>query len=451
MSDSNASRLPLAQILIYAGPALGTGFLYFYLGSYLMIFATDVLALSPVFMGAALGISRVWDAVSDPMAGYLSDRTRTRIGRRRPWMLAGALPIAVLFALLWSPPLELQGRALQLWTGALVILVYTALTVGLMPHDALGAELATGYTERNRVFGWRRVYWGLGALSVFAAMAWVREGGEFERERAALAAWAGGGATAVLLMITGALIRERPENQGRGGRRPLGAFADVLRNPHARLLLVVFLCQQLALGALVTGMGYWTAYILGDPALLGWLLGVFYGASLLGIPFWLLLGRRFEKHTLVLAAMTVVVGGFLSLLFFGEGDLPLVILVAALVGFVAACNEVLVPSLQADVIDWDEVQTGERKEGVYFALWAFAAKTAQGVAGIGIGVALELARFAPNVEPTPQVRAAILFSVSALPALLYALGTLLFTRFRLDRRTHAELRAALEGEVRRES
>ncbi len=135
--------LPLARILTYAAPSLGSGFIMMFLGLYLMKYATDVLLISPAAMGTIFLISRIWDGISDPLAGYLSDRTRTRIGRRRPWMLAGAVPVGACFVAMVAPP-SLSGTELTWWMGGAVVLFYTAFTVFSMPHDALGAELSIG-------------------------------------------------------------------------------------------------------------------------------------------------------------------------------------------------------------------------------------------------------------------------------------------------------------------
>jgi GPH family glycoside/pentoside/hexuronide:cation symporter len=151
-------RLPLATILIYALPAASLGFMGALVSIYLLKFSTDVLLIAPGLMGLLFGLSRLWDAVSDPLAGYWSDRTRSALGRRRPWLLAAALPLALLFAALWSPPAALGPTALTIWMGAAIVLYFTAQTAVGIPHMALGAELTNGYHERSRVFGARMLF-----------------------------------------------------------------------------------------------------------------------------------------------------------------------------------------------------------------------------------------------------------------------------------------------------
>jgi GPH family glycoside/pentoside/hexuronide:cation symporter len=132
-------KLARKTLVTYAAPALGFGFMTMLVNTYFMKFATDALAIPAATMGGILLASRAWDAVADPIAGYLSDRTRTRLGRRRPWLMLGALPLALGFTLAWSPPGGLSSGGLVLWMGAAMLLYFTSLTLCRMPHEALGA------------------------------------------------------------------------------------------------------------------------------------------------------------------------------------------------------------------------------------------------------------------------------------------------------------------------
>jgi GPH family glycoside/pentoside/hexuronide:cation symporter len=440
--------LALATILVYAAPMVGVGFLFFFVSSYLMKFATDVLLIPPVAMGAIFGLSRLWDAFTDPLAGYWSDRTRTRLGRRRPWLLAGALPAGIAFVAIFSPPRSLSDDGLLIWMAVSVVALFTALTVLMMPHDSLGAELSGRYHDRNRIFGWRRIFFGIGAIAVFGALAWIPEQPDPRQSTPFVAALAAI-VCASLFILTGVFVRERPEHQGRGADRLDRALADVARNPHARILIATFFLQQLAVGSLVTGMAYYTDYIIGDASALGSLLGTFFVASVISVPFWVALGSRYDKKSLALFAMAAIALVLSSLLFLGEGDLPALLAVAALGGAAGGCLDVVLPSIQADVIDYDEHRTGERKEGLYFAVWALAAKSAAGVAGMLFGVVLQATGFVPNAVQGEHARLAILAGVGGLPVVCYLAGALCFLRFRLSRGVHADLRAEIEARARR--
>lgn len=441
-----AGRLPLSTLVVYSAPTAGIGFMFLLTSTYLMKFSTDVLGIAPAAMGTIFFVSRLWDAVSDPLAGFLSDRTRTRLGRRRPWLLVGAVPLGLAFVGMWAPP-SMSPGATTLWMGVFVVLTYTALTVFLMPHDALGAELSLDYHERNRVFGIKRIAFGLGALLVFGALARLTSS-DAPRSVAFELAVVSATITTGAMIWAGLSLRERPEYLGRGAGNALSAIADVARNPHARLLLAVFFIQQLGLGALTFIAAYHAQYVLGDPAALSAVLGVFFAASLLSIPVWIRLGRRFEKKPILLAHMVMAGTAIGSMYFVGAGDVTPFLTLAALGGMASGCGDVIFPSLQADVIDWDEHRTGERKEGVYFAAWNFAAKTAVGFSAVVTGYALARSGFVPNRAQPESALHAIRMLISLFPLVCYGAGALLFLRFRLSEASHAAIREELDRTLR---
>ena len=160
-----APPLRLADVVRYALPAAPIGFATLLFQIYFPKYATVVLLLPPATLGWMLPLARIWDAASDPAIGHLSDLTRSRLGRRRPWMLAGCVPFGAAFAWLWSPPQGLDGAALALGIGVALLVFCTSLTMVDMTHTALGAELSPDYHERTRIFGVRRVLLGAGSLA----------------------------------------------------------------------------------------------------------------------------------------------------------------------------------------------------------------------------------------------------------------------------------------------
>jgi Na+/melibiose symporter-like transporter len=164
------------------------------LSLYVMKFATDVLLIAPAVMGLIFSVSRIWDAISDPLAGYLSDRTRTSWGRRRIWLAASILPTGFTFYMVFAPPAELSGAALEGWMALAIIGFYSALTILLVPHLALGAELSSDYHERSRLFGMRHAFFTSGsilALVTFYFLNTRRAGRRSTGTSARGAAWAG--------------------------------------------------------------------------------------------------------------------------------------------------------------------------------------------------------------------------------------------------------------------
>jgi GPH family glycoside/pentoside/hexuronide:cation symporter len=165
-----SGRVRAGALVAYAVPAAGAAFHLFFIQFYFLKFATDVLLAAPGVIGLIFGLSRVWDAVSDPLVGYWSDGTRSRLGRRRPWMLLGIPLLAAFSLMVWSPPAGLTPIGLTLWTAVAMFGFYTSLTFYLVPHHSLGAELSDDHHERTRVFGAQRATFVLGMLIAFAAI-----------------------------------------------------------------------------------------------------------------------------------------------------------------------------------------------------------------------------------------------------------------------------------------
>ena len=443
-TEASEGRLPLRTVVLFSLPPLGAGYMFFLILFYLLKFATDVLLIAPAAMGAIFMAGRIWDAVSDPVAGYWSDRTRTRLGRRRPWLLASALPIGLAFVMIWSPPASLTGAGLVTWMAVAVLGFYSAMTILIVPHTSLGAELTTSYHDRTRVFGVRQVAWYLGMFLTLLSL-WALTASEDPRSLVSGLAVAAAAGTALLIATTALRLHERSEFQGRGGRKPYRAFADVLRNPHARLLLVVYLvesCGGATVGVLTI---YFSEYVLGTPHLTTFYIGAYIVCATASIPAWVALSRRVGKKGLWCLAMSATGVLFGATFLLGRGDAAGLLVIAALLGVAAGSGNVIGPSIQADVIDWDEWRTHERKEGAYFAAWNFVFKMATGLT-LGItGFVLQATGFEPNVEQEESARFAIRALYGLFPLACYAMAALLLLRFDFNEEEYAAVRAEIDS------
>ena len=172
MGAASPDRPPIGTLVAYAVPSAAFSFALFYVQFYFLKFATDVLLLAPAAVGALLGAGRIWDAVSDPLAGHWSDRTRSRLGRRRPWMLVGTPLVPAFLVMLWTPPAGLGEGALLVWCGVALFGFYTAYTIYSVPHQSLGAELVQGHHGRSSVFGAARAWMIVMLLGVFGLLTW---------------------------------------------------------------------------------------------------------------------------------------------------------------------------------------------------------------------------------------------------------------------------------------
>jgi GPH family glycoside/pentoside/hexuronide:cation symporter len=167
--------------------------------------------------------------------------------------------------------------------------------------------------------------------------------------------------------------------------------------------------------------------------------------SALSVPLWIWASRRFGKKRLWIFSTVAAALGFGAMIFVGEGSVILISVLAAMLGFTSGAGAVVAPSIQADVIDYDELKTGQRKEGAYFAAWNFVYKLATGITLILTGIVLEAAGFAPNQAQTESAQTALRVLYALFPLGCYLAGAALLTRFRLDEREHARIRLELDA------
>ncbi len=430
-------------IFAYAIPDGAVHYLYLLLVLGYTKYATDELGIEPATLGWIWLVSKVWDAISDPLVGQWSDSTKTRFGRRRPWLIGSAVPLSLAALALWMPPEMLGESGMIAWVSISFLAFFTAYTAFEVPHLALGAELSQDRLERNRIFGTRQVVSTLGMFG--AAVFGVQYALNGRAEAGAQALIAG---LLVAILVVAALTRlppERSEFQGRSAENPWTAVGGVFRNPHARLLLFVFFIESLGSGGIGMLVPFVTQYVLKMPDVTGQMLAFYMVPTLLAVPVWVALARHFEKRHLWAFAMIMGGGGFGMIFWLEEGDWWFMAISGAIAGIASACGNTLGQAIKADVIDYDEHQTNERKEGAYFATWNFVRKLASGVTGWLVGMVLSAVDYVPHAaEQTQLVQDAMRFLMGGLPLLGYAIGVLAFSRFRFSEADHARILVELD-------
>ncbi len=413
-------------MLAYGGPVLGIAYLLFFVQFYFLKYATDVLLLPPVAVGVLFALAKLWDAVSNPWVGSWSDRTRSPLGRRRPFLLA-SLPLLVAgFVMLWSPP-GLGPTALLGWAAIALFAFHMAFALYTIPHIALGAELSSDSHERTRLFGARQVSFTIGMLLAFAAIQ-VAMNADDSRAATARMAIPGALVAAALLAITPLLVRE-PAPGASGGQSLRAGLRDVWANRPARLLLLVWFVESFGVGATGTMAPYVSEYVLRRPDVVGTIPAAYVLAGIVSIPLWVRLSRTNGARDTWLAAMLLASAAFAGMMFVGVGDVALIMGLLVVAGFAMGCGNVLSSSLMADLIDVDAQRTGERKEGVYSASMMFAMKIGISLATAISGIVLSAVDFVPNAEQSAESLLGIRILFAGLPAVGFFVGAVLFRRF----------------------
>jgi GPH family glycoside/pentoside/hexuronide:cation symporter len=347
--------------------------------------------LNPAVLGWVLASSRIFDALTDPFIGNLSDNARTRWGRRRPFVVVGAVLLAITFALLWLPPAGLSATGIAVYLTIAAFMFYLAFTIFVIPYSALGLEMVTGYEARTRLYVFRLVPAFLASLLVPTLYKFARSdffgGNEMVGMR-----YIGVGIAVVILLTAlpaGFFCRERQVAASRAREKSslMASVRETLGNRAFVILLgAVFLTFFGLFSAVIVYSNVNMYYIGGGDkdasGDIGANVGVIKGLGEIAmLPVIAFLARRFQKHRLAAAGLVVAAVGYLSSWFFFTPSSPYLQLVAYLPANLGLCAcWMLNGSMMADICDSDELATGKRREGMFSAVFSICYK-----AGIASG------------------------------------------------------------------
>jgi GPH family glycoside/pentoside/hexuronide:cation symporter len=430
-------------------------------------FYSDNVGVALGFIALGQAISRAFDAISDPLMGWVSDRTRTRWGRRRPWMAIGAPLAAVFFVMLFSPPEDISPIAGAVWFTTAIFMFFVLNTIYGIPHYGLGPELTNDYHDRTSLYAWRDASSILGTIIAAAtpsiAMGVLRARGVdakvAERE---IYFWFSIAMATLLVTLYWWLVyrvRENPSFSKRAPNPLVPGVRRVLRNRPFRILLACYLVSSITAAIPGIFLPYYLQYVLGVGnwfEQLGPLLIAYFGSALLSVPVWLRIARRFEKRDVWF--WHYAIGGcaslalyFLPLLVTGDAAIGPLYLVLIWAGAGFGCGTFLPPAMQADVIDYDELYTGKRREAQYGALWGIATKFAV-IPGASIPLAvLASVGFVPNAVQTDTVVQTIRAIDGLLPAAMAFTAMYVSARFPITEKIHRAIVAGVDAHGRGES
>ncbi len=448
----------------YGAAELGITAVEILLQVYLLKFYNVVVGLDEVYTGLALAIAIVWDAVSDPLMGALSDRTRSPRGRRRVYLIPGAIALAVSFALVYNPPAMDSQLYKFLYLLFSYLLVNTAMTVLGVPHMALGGDLTFDRDERTEVYGARLLFGTVGLLvgTVLPIAILSGLGSEsaenIERSRNLASLY-----LAIPIVLTALLSywstagHERPPAAADAVALKPGVFfrslGSVLLNPYFLPLIIAFFIASVgrALNAAIALYYYEYRLELPESEVGLKVLLPFFGFIILSIPIWIWISKHFGKKWPAfvgiagLGAMT-----FVSYPLFPAGDTtgPLI---AALIGGLLGGALSLLDSLVADMVDYDELKTRQNREGLYFGAWRMGTKMARAFGILVTALALAAIGFD---QAAPEQSDEAIFGLGVLfgPVVgsFFILGALIFTLMPLTDARHRRIQALLRRRGDRE-
>ncbi len=433
--------------LIYGFGDLGFSLTSTILAAYFAIFLTDVVGISPATAAAAIFIGRSWDYINDPLIGHISDRTRTRWGRRRPFLLFGALPFALAFTLLWVRPAWDSPVALAAYYAVAYLVFDAAATFVYMPYFALTPELTNDYDERTSLTSYRMFFSILGSLIAFIVPVMIVRSIQPENSSRFLMMgiiFAVVSALPLLAVFFG--TKERQEYMAQEQPKLKESLRAAFKNRPFVFGAIIFLITWVSMDILQTTLLYFVKYIVQRETESDIIMGVIFVTAIFALPFWNWVSSRFSKRWAYIfgVAFWAVVQMVLITLN-PASPLPLILFLCVLAGIGVGAAHVLPWSIIPDAIEWDEWQTGERHEGTFYSLITLAQKVASSIAIPLALLVLDATGYIPNAAQQPESAVwGIRIVIGPIPAILLTAGIIFAIKYPLNRKQFSSLVTDLE-------
>lgn len=436
VAGTGASRLPFSLRFSFGIGSLGTATVLNSTSILLLFYMTNLLGIRPSVGGALLFISKVVDVLSNPVIGLLSDRTHTRIGRRRPYLLGGGLLMAVAFVLVFTVPAQLSELSTAMYLLLMMVLLSLGYATFTVPYLAVAAETTRTYDERTSIMAYRVVFILVGSLvgtAVAPAIATPQGVGTRESFTTMAVLLSAVIFVASLWCFWGTRRATFYNPNGKSQGLLQQVRIAVANAPFATLATAKFL-QLIGVASVITCALYLTRYVLNIG---GFQVVLFFltmsVSSTVAVPLWWLISRRFGKKPAYIAA--VVGYALVSLSWLGTGpvagspDLAMVYGRAVLLGLSSGGIILLGVSMLPDTIEYDRLTSGVRREGIFSGVWSAIEKGATAVGGLLIGLVLDFMGFVESTgalvaQPESAITGIVIGS-AVIPA-LFMLGSLPF-------------------------
>ena len=418
-------------------------------GLYLLYFYTDVVGISPSLAGLIYGIGMFWDAITDPFMGYMAERTRTRWGVYRPYLLFGNIPLALSFILLfWVPPLE--GSALFIFLLFANLLHRTCFTLVSVPFSSLTPRITSDSQERTNLTGFRMLGAQTGtnlmALLAFPIIFWV--GGEDESMGFVVLACIAGLAALAIHAVTFLTVKEPLNDQGieRVGGSLSEAAKAIGKNGPFWLVFTATLIVGITTIFFGNNLIYYSKYALNLHEYQGTILFTSGIVAFLSIPIWWFISNKIGKKLTWLISSSITLMALLIFYLYEINTLQELLFLVAFIGFGSGAGGILFWSMLPDTIEYGEVHTGVRSESSLYGFMTFAQKGSIAFAIIILGIVLDFIGFQANEIQSENTISNMKAIMTIIPSMGIAISLVIIYFYPIDAKMHKDLLRQLQKE-----
>ena len=416
-------------------------------GLYLLYFYTDVVGISPSLAGLIYGIGMFWDAITDPFMGYMAERTRTKWGVYRPYLLFGNIPLALSFILLfWVPPLE--GGALFFFLLFANLLHRTCFTLVSVPFSSLTPRITSDSQERTNLTGFRMLGAQTGtnlmALLAFPIIFWV--GGQDESLGFVVLAAIAGATALGIHAITFLTVKEPANDQGieRVGGSLSEAAKAIGKNGPFWLVFSATLIVGITTIFFGNNLIYYTKYALNLHEHQGTILFTSGIVAFLSIPIWWIISNNIGKKLTWLISSSITLLALMAFYLYEIDTLTELLFLVAFIGFGSGAGGILFWSMLPDTIEYGEVQTGVRSESSLYGFMTFAQKGSIAFAIIILGLVLDFIGFQANEVQSATTILNMKVIMTLIPSIGVALSLVIIYFYPIDAKMHKDLLKQLQ-------
>lgn len=443
------NKLPFKNKIFYALPAFTLAVIGIPVYVYIPKFYTDAAGVNIAFVGAVLLGARIFDAFTDPGIGLLSDNTKGRFGRRRPWIAAGSVLTAMSVLFLFNPPLAGHINT-GIWFAAGIFLLFLFWTSVIVPYESLGPELTFDYNDRTSLFSIRDGFLIAGTLAAAASPAIIKgiAGIDNTPQGEARMFFIMSAVYAPLIVISCLaavhVLKEKHQADAYKKTGFIQGHTYVLKNKPFLILLAAYTVSAIGNNLPATLILFYVQYVLGSSMADTFLL-IYFVTGIAFLPLWIKISEILGKKKAWLTAMAINTGAFSGVFFLGQGDAHIYGILVFLSGTGFGATLAIPSSMQADVIDYDELMSGSRREGQYLGIWSLAKKLAAAF-GVGIGLlVLGTSGYEPNIEQNESVVFTLRLLYALVPCLCNAAGFLIALFYTLDGETYNNIRREIDS------